>query len=239
MSVRLLIIILFGTSVVYGQDSQSFKALHNFDEVVGIENTGLYTGKLWNLQYRTINEKTPYFDSPRFEEGSVTYRGQDYNGLLLKYDVFEDVVLLKLASSVGGATMEFISDWLTRFTINGHRFINLKANGNSELGHSGFYEVLYEGKSISVFTKYSKQIHQRKDRSSIYYEFGSGPSIHVIMHQNHITPVSSKKDWIKVFPQFEKQITDFYKKNRNIEKQSPNNFLTSLTNYLDVQLTNP
>lgn len=237
MPTRFLYFAFLGISFIYGQESIPSDAYNAFDQYIGIENSGLYVGKAWTVKYKTINEKTHFFESPRFMPGSVVYKGQKYNDLQLKYDVYDDVVLLKLDTSVGGATMEFISYWLDAFTIDGHKFVNLQNRKTYKSKDYRYFEVSYQGYALSLYTKYSKEIHERRDKGSIYYEFTSSSNVHVVEYLNRFVPISSEKDWITLFPNYAKAIADFYKKNRKMKKQDPSKFWTSLTNYMDVKLT--
>ncbi|WP_431121385.1 hypothetical protein [Flagellimonas flava] len=223
----------------HGQESQQVSYYNQFDKEVGIENTGLYQGEIHAVKYRTINENTQYYKNRDFLKGDVCYEGQCYYGLDLKYDVFEDQVLLKLISKAGGGTLRLFKDKVESFTIAGVDFIKLERSQAPGLNLYGFYAVAYEGPLYTLYTKYTKKSFDRKDRSAIYYEFLDGQSEQVLFYQGKYHIVNTKKDNLLVFPQLKKDIDRFYNLARGLRKSDPNGFQVSLLKRLEILMSQP
>ena len=49
-----------------------------FDELVGVENTGLYLGTEYLINYRITEENYSFFESQNFLLGTVNYNRQTY-----------------------------------------------------------------------------------------------------------------------------------------------------------------
>nr|WP_299385493.1 hypothetical protein [Allomuricauda sp.] len=230
----------FGIGVsMHGQESQEVDYYNLYDQAVGVENTGLYQGIIYSERYRTINENTQYFKDRDFVKGSVCYEGQCYYDLDLKYDVFNDEVLLKLITTAGGGTLQLFKDKIDTFTIGGLQFVKLDAEKVPGLNLYGFYAITYEGPYYTLYTKYTKKSFDRKDRSSLYYEFLTGPSEHVLLYNDNYHIVNSKKDNILVFPNMKKDIDKFYNLARGLRKSDPDNFQVSLLKRLEILLSQP
>ncbi|MCL6265771.1 hypothetical protein [Flagellimonas myxillae] len=223
----------------HAQDSQEVDYYNHFDQQIGLENTGLYQGIIHTDKYRTINEYTQYYKSRDFLNGSVCYDGECYHELELKYDVFEDEVLLRLISNAGGGTLQLFKEKLVSFTIDGVDFIKLDNEQAPGINAYGFYAIAYQGPRFTLYTKYTKKSFDRKDRSSLYYEFLDGPSEHVLFFQGKYHIVNTKKDNILVFPHLKKDIDKFYNLAKRLRKSDPDGFQISLMKRLEILLSQP
>lgn len=223
----------------YGQNNAEINQYNLFDQEVGIANTGLYQGVVYTEKYRTINEKTQFYKTREFLKGSVCYEGQCYYDLDLKYDVYEDQVLLKLIGKVGGGTIQLFKDKVDSFTIDGKDFVRIEQEKAPLLNAYGFYTIALSTSTFTLYTKYNKKNFDRKDRSSLYYEFLDGPSQHVLLYNGNYHIVNTKKDNIDVFPELKKEIDKFYNLARGLRKSDPNGFQISLMKRIDILLSQP
>lgn len=220
--------LIFCLMAVSAQDSMENGPYYLwFDNQVGIENTGLYEGLVYKELYRTLNENTQFYLAPDFLPGSVEYDGQPYINLLLKYNVYEDQVLIKVHDRLGGNTLQLIRNKVSRFTIDNRLFINVTdAPFGSSI--SGFYEVSYQNTTVKLFTKHTKKLFERKDRSSLYYEFLDGKKEHVVYYMRQYHPINNKRDLIEIFPGLKDQIDDFYNRARAQRRTQPHAFMVAL-----------
>jgi len=114
----------------------------------------LYTGVEWRPEHAIVTGHE-FFLGPAFLTGSVTVEGIQFNNVQLKYDIFND----KLVIRRGIAQPIVISnEKVDAFTISYSgteiRFVNLR-NTCPEV--HGFAEVIYTGKS-SVIARHTKVI---------------------------------------------------------------------------------
>ncbi len=224
----LVVLFLLGQVTLYGQSQLNHGRYYNwFDEQIGRENTGLYEGILYKEQFRTINQNTPYFSSPDFLKGSVWYKGQPYGELALKYNVFLDQLLIKVEDRLGGTTLQLFREQLSRFTIDGHRFLNVW-DSEANPGINGFYEVTLQTPSFTLLTKHRKKLFDRKDRSSLYYEFLPLPKEYVLQYQGKFHLISSKRDVTDLFPELQDPINAFYNRARAQRRTDPQAFTFAL-----------
>ncbi|PCJ94937.1 MAG: hypothetical protein COA50_11180 [Flavobacteriaceae bacterium] len=220
---------------IYCQDNQNQAQYYNwFDELVGVENTELYNGIVYVEKYRTINSKTKFFNSPSFLQGSITYYGQKFYGLQIKYDVFEDQILLKLEDRLGGNTIQLFKNRITDFRIDGHEFIRIEEKLGKKLVISGFHEVAFEGPLFTLFIKHKKKDFDRKDRRSLYYEFINSKNGYLLWYNNSYAVIDSKKDVSTIFPELKREIDNFYSIARSLRNSDLDSFMKSLMKRVEI-----
>lgn len=206
-----------------------------FDGQVGLENTGLYQGILYKEQYRTINAKTKFLGSPEFHQGSLIYDGEPYIGQQLKYDIYGDELLVKIEDRLGGNTLQLFKEHVSEFVIENRLFVNIRETGENS-GIRGFYEVSYDNNGIRLLTKHSKKIFDRKDRSSLYYEFVDGKKDYVLYYKGRHYQIDGKRDLTDIFPEQEDQIDSFYNQARTLRRNDPHAFMVGLIQRIGNQI---
>ena len=104
------------------------------------------------------------------------------------------------------------------------------------MSFSGFYEKLFKGAYLALYTKYQKNDFERRDQKNLYYEFNDGEIEHVIEYQTKLYRIIGKKDLVELFPQYKKEIITHYKKNKTRKKRREGFFMSSLINLIDNRL---
>lgn len=235
-SLPLVLLVLYCFSV-NGQGEFAQSSYYKwFDQLVGAENTGVYDGIAYIERQRTINDKTKFFKSRDYLDGSVIYDGQPYFDLDMKYDVFGDQLLLKLEDRLGGTTLQLFKDKISSFTIDGYQFIKILP-GDSSQEISGFYEIVLQKENFDLLAKHIKREFIRKDRSSIYYEFIDQKSQNLLAVQDSLYVIESKKDLVELFPEFKKEINKFYSTARSLRNSDRHEFMKALVTRLDILLS--
>lgn len=209
-----------------------------FDKLVGVENTGLYEGILYKEQYRTINQNTQFFKSPDFLPGSVVYTGQPYVEHQLKYNVFEDQLLVRVESRLGGNTLQLFRENVSEFIIDGHFFTRVSADSGAQVT-PGFYEVSVQTPAFRLLTRHSKRLFDRKDQSSLYYEFLDLKKEYLLHYRGSYHPFRNKRDITDLFPGLEKEINAFYDRARVQRRTDPHMFTLGLMQRIGSLLFQP
>lgn len=204
-----------------------------FDSMIGQENTGLFDGIEYIEEHVTINDKQKFLGSVLFLPGSVVYRNEPYYNIELKYNVFDDLLLVK---NRRGEAIELHKNRIKRFEIAGKTFENIRdtLEGNA----SGFYEVLLDTPQIELLKKHRKKRSKFLDRAFTYYEFTDGTPLYVIFNNGDYSPVNSRREVIRAFPQKAAQIRDFYRSHRAIAEMDRDQFMLQLLRELNVASKN-
>ncbi|UMB52676.1 hypothetical protein MKD41_10045 [Lutibacter sp. A64] len=217
----------------YGQTNSSQENYYKwFDAVVGVGNTDLYNGIQYKRSYNTINKNHEYFLSSDFIKGTVLYSNQPYFDVYLKYDIHNDELIAQLPSVKSNNTIQLIQQKVSSFSISGHSFVKLSAEGVS-----GFYEVLFEDSNIKFYKKYIKTIKKHLDKDFAYYVFTEKES-YLLYYNNEYYQIKSKSNISKVLPNLKKDINLFYKNNTNLRKMNYELFLSKLSGYLSELISN-
>ena len=223
----LLFLSLFFTTNLIGQTStENEKYYIWFDKIVGVENTGLFNGLRYQEEFRTLNNNHKFFSSSQFIKGNLNYDGQIYYDIEMKYDLYEDQVIVNLQGQSGNSIIMLNDDIIESFTVNGITFNQVKTN-NEDL--KGFYAILTENNGVICYKRYRKSQKKYIQNKNIYYEF-SDFNEYILSIPSGIYPIKSKSDFIKVFPEYKNEINNFYRKYKRLIDSNYDMFLAQLTN---------
>jgi hypothetical protein len=209
-----------------------------FDDQVGIENTGLFNGIRYKELYRIKNGKHKFYKSPDFQNAHLFYDGQPYYDIPLKYDLFEDQLIISLQTGSGSSIMQLLKEEVTGFELDNKRFVHLKGIEvyKSKDQINGFYEVLEEGTSLTLYKKHRKLRKKVLENKAILNEFRND-DLYYVLFENLFYPIKSKNDLVKIFPQRKKQINAFFSGNKYLMDTDYDLFMTQIADRIDDALT--
>ncbi len=226
------IIFLLLPFVFFGQDSTMESEYYDwFDEVLGKEHTGLYNGKQYvDLDVNKIHEnKNAFFLSDKVMIGSVMYDGQTYHNIGMKYNLEKDILLATLKSGTTVSIIQLIRDKIDEFKIEGHRFVRIANVLDDNTSINGFYEVLLEDSSFSLLKKNKKNRRKHIQAGRLLsYEFISANSYILLMNKKYKKITTTRADIIKIFPEYKKEIKQFYEAYKRLRKSEPDKFMQRL-----------
>ncbi len=202
---------LFLSNIINGQVKTHEVDFYNwFDGITGIENSELHYGIVYVEKHRTKGKKTKFFPEPDFVLGSVVFDGQPYTDLNLKYDVYDDEVLMQVDRRLGGSILQLYKAKVNRFNIGGHDFIKI----NDSKIKSGFYEVSLEKPLFSLLKKHRKKLTELLGKKLIFYEFEDGKKECFLYYQQNYHLIKKVSDLTELFPVHTAQLKSF-DKNQN------------------------
>lgn len=236
----LFFLLICFTGLVFCQNNQSQKEYYNwFDEIVGADNTNLFSGIEYREEYRKLKENTNFFISPKFLTGSVNYDGESYFDIEMKYDVYEQELIIRFQNRGAGTTViKLIKNKVKEFTIDKHRFVQLFNSDLNRANFSGFYEVLSEKPFFTVFKQHKKNKEERFYIGRMYDDFKTLKTDLLILHKNKYHEIKNKKELLKLFPEFKKELKVSFNKNKNIQKSNPDLFIVRAIEDLGLLFSN-
>ncbi len=189
----------FGQNVVADAgfiDSARDVARQYYDSTIA-GSARIYNGTEYYLKEVQDNDVGfAYYLSPDWTKGTVTYDGVRYPSAYLLYDLVSEKVVVE--NPYTSSRIELVSDKVSEFTMANHSFVRLVDNSSSVgLPHSGFYEVLYDGKS-KVFVKHSKEIVKKLENGAEKRKFNDARK-YFIFSRGQYYAVSSKSSVLNVF----------------------------------------
>lgn len=190
-----------------------------FDEVTGAENSNLYVGTLVVEEYVFFKDSHKFFSSPEYLSASIVYGGEPYFDIDMKYDLYEDQVLLGLRSDVGLKMLRLVKDRIDEFVIGEHRFRKVDCQMDKSNNVNGFHEVLLETTLFSFLKKNSKQRYTRYEGNRIFHEFVSDNKYN-LEYNGSCFNIKGKKDIVKIFPEYRSHINkNIVDSNRKVNKE--------------------
>lgn len=210
-------------------DSKSKDYYKYFDSIIGVKNSGIFNGIPYKEQYLTINGNHKFFLASDFVKGTIYFNNQPYYDVDMKYDIYEDVLIVRLPNASKYFFIKLINDKVDKFSIYDKNFIKLSNN----IAIPGFYEILYQSKILSLLKKNKKRIKKLIGDDFVYYEFNEENS-YFVLSDNKYYNINSKKDFIKLFPILKNNIDNFYSVNKLILKSDKDKFTIGLIKYVNT-----
>lgn len=187
----------------------------------------LYSGYEWRPRMTPVTGHE-FFLSGDYLDGSVTSAGFTFNGLMLKYDIFSDEIILLRKnihsillnnSTVESFTVGLWSGGGRNPDFTGRRFINLKERYP---GITGFAEVIYKGRSM-VVAKHSKTIAKHTSMSS-YAQYRENTRLWFISGSS-ARLIRNRTSFLRMFGEYEDEVKRFVRQNHiEMSKLSPEGY---------------
>ncbi|TMU57012.1 hypothetical protein [Flagellimonas algicola] len=215
------IVFLFYFGWALGQTSVQEKDHYNwFDKTTGIENTNLLEGTLTVEKYGSVDGTHKFYTSNDYLNGHIVFDGETYFDVDMKYDLYEDELLLPLRSDTQVRLVKLIKERISEFVIDGHRFIPVVHQGDGQAKVTSFYEVLSETALFTLLKKHKKVGFSNYKKNLVRYKFVSKDTYY-INHGGDFTEIKNKKDILRIFPEakssFNKRSFDHLKKTNRDE----------------------
>ena len=218
-----VILLLFNG--VYAQTNRDTEPFYNwFDTKIGIENSGLYKGTVYTDNFTVINEKHQFFNSPELELGSVTFDGQTYYDQKIKYDLFNDALLITPKDQTNALLIALEPTRTEGFSIDGHPFIKVDKNVEGSSGALGFCEIISRDGTSVLLKKYRKAKVDKRETRTVYQEFEQRVNF-FIFHANTFYPVDSRREWMLAFPNHKETIKDYHKAHGALKRKDIDAFM--------------
>ncbi|WP_422348408.1 hypothetical protein [Flagellimonas sp.] len=192
---------LFFNGWALGQSSIQEKDHYNwFDKTTGIENTNLLEGTLTVAKYGTVDGTHKFYASNDYLKGHIVFDGETYFDVDMKYDLYEDELLLPLRSDAQVQLLKLVKERISEFVIDGRRFLAVVHEGEGQAKVTSFYEVLSENPLFRLLKKHKKVGFANYKKNLVRYKFVS-KNAYYVNHGGHLTEIKNKKDILRIFPE--------------------------------------
>lgn len=187
----------------------------------------LYNGKIWKNLYYNI-EGDEYLFSKDFLTASVTMNGKKFDSLNLRYDIYNDELILKVNSAT---SIQLNKEMVTSFTLDYNNTIYnfRKLSTTSQNAPSGYINILYEGKT-NLYLKYRKEILLLAVDHK-YDQFNQKQHLY-LNKDNQYYKISGKRDFLMLLVDQKNKIGEYIRsENIKIKKNRPESFIPVLKYY--------
>ncbi|MFM9988209.1 hypothetical protein [Flavobacterium sp.] len=234
ISIRTLLIILcfFSSIDILFAQKNNNEALYNwFDSVISKENLAINNGPLHMNYDRTLNGQNRYLTSNNFTVGSLNYDNQDYFNVNIKYDIYQDELILKPSDESDYISINLIKENIKKFKIHDKNFVNLD-NILPTKFLEGYYEENLVGKSFIFYIKHYKENKELLKDNGVFIEYFY-KNKYIIFHKNKFNTINNKSEIVKQFPDQKSKINDFYDLNKDLKKENELRFMETLMKYIN------
>jgi hypothetical protein len=211
-----LFLLLFGTNA-YGQNSDPdgspyekslANGLKQYDSV-NVWSQHLYNGSLYYV-YDAKSEDHQFYLSRDWIKGDLVYDGQFYPGMLMKYDIFKDLLVIRHYEGEGHVSLQ--NDRVSSFNLQNHQFRRFEAGKEVSAGmRTTFYDLLYDGKS-KVLARHLKERITKIDNMTVVAHFFD-QDLYYLQRNGSYMPVRSKKSVLNLFYDRKKELKRYLRVN--------------------------
>jgi len=201
-----------------------------FDGMRGQTNLGIFKGIAYSNPYRVVNERSQFFNTADFILGSVQYDGQPYFDIPLRYDVYNDQLLVENSALANTPIMIFDTSKVTSFSIGEHNFEHI----DNEIPSSvtvGFFELLLDRSTLQLYKRHTKKIFKRTDEQTLYYEFKNG-HYYLLRYQEVYFRFKKVNELPRIFSGQKKAIKEAVKQYGNLKKTDADAYVMAVLNNL-------
>ncbi|MEJ7646289.1 MAG: hypothetical protein WKF87_16960 [Chryseolinea sp.] len=188
----------------------------------------LYNGTEYQ-DYFSKNDEHPYFGIDDWSYGDILYDDELYENVAIFYDISRDRVITE--HGLNGAKIELITEKVSTFTINNHKFVHLKSPDQTI--DVGFYEVLSDGKT-KVYARRQKFLQQTAESNDIIYTFEEKNRLY-IFKDGIFHSVRSKKSVLKVLKDRKQALTAYLNKNNMRFKTNREDAISKMASQYDAE----
>lgn len=224
---------------IQSQTSNVILTYNWFDNVIGKENLDFNYGPLYTNIYKTQGDNNMYLIKDEYSLGKLSYEGQTYYDVKLKYDIYRDILVLNPPGESELIGIHLNKEKVDSFTLLNKSFIKInKEQYNFPSFNTGYYEVSKYTEDIIFYIKNQKGVIKKVVDEDYYYYFTDNNS-YFLDYKKTLYRVNKKSDLIEIFPNQKKQINEFYTTNRDLKKNDIDYFMKKLIKTISNPLPNP
>jgi hypothetical protein len=216
--------------LVYSSASEGLTNAENLYKTTIGRNSRIFTGSYYyDKNYLGIGGH-PFFLNNYWNEGTVTYEGQQYDSISFRYDIYRDLLLIKYIDKNGYvAPIQLQSSKVAEFRVMGHHFIRIKEDTLSGI-KTGFLDLLYNGQIAKVLAKRRKEVSRTQIGDNMVKGYFVNDKFYIKKDQNYYI-VKGKKSLLEVLSDKKDEIKAFLKANKALFKDDHERRLVDTVEY--------
>jgi len=200
----LILFLLLANNTVNAQVDSSQQFLFNQIYSAAEKEYGINQELINGILFENKNPNAighPYFLDYYSNTGTVIYRGQHYSNLNLRYDIYDQQVLLIYLFNKIEYKLHLHNEFITEFTIENKKFIK-KAFGANEVAK--FYQVIGEDLPIKMLYFWGKNLSNIYINNPDIKIFTSMQKETFILFNNELVSFNGNRSFTGKFPSVSK-----------------------------------
>lgn len=227
---RILLLLVLLPVLGSGQMNSSIVSAGYQDSVKNIDQE-IYNG-IKHLDYPSSIAGIAYYQSNEWQPGSINFRDNFYPDIFLKYDLVQNVVVIRHFN--GSTGINLFTPRIKQFTLAGKTFLLLPQNKKSSLPQD-LYEEIEKGE-ISFYIHRSKYIKEDIVGLQIEKEFIVNDVYYALRDGTWYT-IKKEKDMLGLMKDKRNEVRNDLKKKRLKYRKFPEATLTEMVSYYN-KITN-
>ena len=150
-----------------------FLSLYSSPKLWAQSSSALFEGPTYADVHRTINERHKFLGPYEFQQGNIYFDGIWQEGIEIKYDTYQDLLLLKHPTAPGAPTVIVNSNRASQFKLGEKSFHFIHEEGLK--GAQGYFELLAANSHSALLKKHRARIQRKQASGLAYYEFKQAP----------------------------------------------------------------
>ncbi len=214
------------------QEAQYTEIYRQTEALVGV-NPLLRNGVYYEDFYFNA-EGHPFFTDEGYLAGSVTYRGQSYEDVKLRYDIFSHQLLI-LHDDGKEIFENYLSvEFITEFTIAGARFKKLLAGDEQE----GFYQLVAGDERLLCCYHWIKSRSEDHEGNYMKYVFGEQRARRYLLMEGELKRYRNNRSFLKALPDGVRSSTRSYLRDHKLKvKKADDGRMQELLSFITGRLT--
>jgi len=231
----IFLVAIFGSNNAFSLPSDPMLSYHSvkIEKDTLFKYQDLYHGRIWTNRYRRINGDQYLFAS-YFLPGTISAKGKTFKNLLLRYDVYNDEVMIPVnIEEIILLNKEIVDSFTVIFEDKTYSFIKIMNDTlNLREGFNGYVSVLYNGKS-TLYIKYKKAISSPISGKSDG-DFITSDEIYFVK-DGTVTELSSENDFYRILSPDIKEVKNFIRSNKlKVSKTQPESYIPLLKHFESI-----
>lgn len=171
----------------------------------------------------------PYFLVDTFLNGGMVYRGKQYSDLLLKYDLYDQQLLVNYVLNDFQIIFYLPTEFISEFNIENKKFVKHSFPGEET---DRFYQIVGKDYPVKILYLFEKIRTKTYKYFSPSYEFSVVMKSSFLLINSNLVGYNRNGSFVSKFPkQDHKLIKTFIRKNKISVKNSSDNEIYSLIKY--------
>lgn len=171
----------------------------------------------------------PYFLTDEWQEGFLFYDGQLYENVSLRYNLFQNKLLIEHVQS--HVTIELIIEKVKYFGIANHKFVWLSGSSDQSDFREGFHDLLYSG-NTKVYARRYKTINEVIDQKTMVTRFADKAKLFLFKDGQYLA-INNKNSALNAFGEEKSELKKFLSEENINFKSNPEIALVAMASYYD------
>jgi len=213
----------------YSQNSY-IKLYHQIQSTYGPDQE-LLNGIFFEDYYRKAIGH-PFLHENRFYRGSVVFRNTLYNNVELKFDIFDQRVIINYSFNGEQVPVILPNKFISYFILEGKHFKNISFDGkNAEI-----YQVIGKNNGIQCLYKWTKnRVESDHLRTTMSYKFTEDKRKKFLLTDGEIIRYYGKRSFLNAFSEkWQQQIKQFIRSNKINLRKSDDDKIKKLLDFCNT-----